>query len=140
MEEIENQPIKITLDDIEEANKLSEGCPMCGNPVYRQFSERALMPVECVNCDAIYHKVCWEELGGGVCAMVGCEERKYRPYGQETDVRSPAVRIDNIDLGRVSSNQQLKYQERQVRREVSGGVVYRFFAWVWDQLVNDSRS
>lgn len=136
MEEIEYPPIKITLDDVEEANKLSLACPICSSPVYRTYDTPDMMPVECVSCGAIYHKACWE-MGGGVCAMVGCEETKYKPYGLVTRNGSSAktVQLNEKDIRiNVSDSQRIKYQER-ASNSSDGPIIIRFFSWLWRRIV-----
>ena len=88
MAEIEGEPIKITLDDIEQANKLSESCPMCAGPVYREYNDPAMAPVECASCETIYHRACWEQ-AGSKCAMVGCDSKQVKAY----DAVQPAVSV-----------------------------------------------
>lgn len=134
MEEIENPPIKITLDDIEEVNKLSLQCPICSNPVYRTYTNPDLAPVECIRCEAIYHRACWE-LAGGVCAMVGCDETKYRVLvpssGGKNGSSSPVVKLDEVDIRTgVSDNQRIKYEQRQSESPI----FVRFFVWLWNRI------
>lgn len=137
MDEIEYPPITITAEDISAANQLSEHCPICGSPVEREAAERALDPVACADCGTLYHKACWEQLGNNVCAMIGCNCKKYRPYGTHA---SPLLTISATELpqsrnGVSRHTKELKAAERRMYDEVHGrGPLRRFFDWLLRQI------
>ncbi|MDJ0756235.1 MAG: hypothetical protein QNJ45_22080 [Ardenticatenaceae bacterium] len=130
MEEQENPFMRITLDDVNEANQLSLHCPICANPVERYADDPGLQPVECISCGALYHKTCWEQ-AGGACAMIGCEEKTYRLFGQ---IEAPVLTVNMKDLPRdeVRANKRLKDIERRRQRERS--LFARFFNWLLRQI------
>ncbi|MCA9979868.1 MAG: hypothetical protein KDD89_03530 [Anaerolineales bacterium] len=139
MEEREMPPITITGDDIRDANMLSLHCPICGSPVENYVEQPELVAVECVDCETLYHKTCWEQ-AGGKCAMIGCASTSYRLHAQDT---APVLTIDNRDLRHVQpvlngsprENKRLKEQERELRDEVYGkGIFRRFFEWLLNQI------
>ena len=136
MDEQEGEFLRITADDINEANKLSLHCPICASPVYRDESNAEMAPVECVDCEAIYHKACWE-MAGGTCAIIGCDCKKCRPFG--TGVSQP-VALNMNDVPRINAapnapnNNRYKAQERQMQREMQGGLFRRFFEWLLRQI------
>ena len=108
----EGQPLRITMDDVTEANQLSLGCPICASPVERNAQDPGLVPVICTECGTLYHRACWEA-NGGTCAVLGCDCRKYRPYGE---AMGPVLTIRRSDIDRVPPgyrNQQLKRAERR---------------------------
>ncbi len=133
MEPQENPLIRITPDDVAEANQLSLHCPICANPVERYSSDPNLAPVECVSCGALYHKACREQMSGA-CAMIGCEEQRHRPYGQPV---APVITLHKNELrgdGR-QLNKELKRQEQERRRrELANTLLSRFFAWLLRQI------
>jgi hypothetical protein len=131
MEEQENPKLTITIDDIQEANQLSHSCPICTSPVENYVSDPALVAVICDKCGTLYHKVCWEQ-GGGVCAMIGCDSRRYKLYAQNNNPalsirpgeitvapNAPANRSGNSRSERLN-NRRLKEQERQMYDEIYG--------------------
>lgn len=136
MNEIENAPITITSDDITNANQLSLGCPICGNPVERYVTDPNLVPVECADCGTLYHRLCWEQ-GASKCAMIGCTSKRYKLYAEEM---STVLTISANDLGREritpdKTTKKLKEQERQVRDELYGRSIFRiFFDWLLRQI------
>lgn len=80
MVEQENAFIRITADDIKEANQLSLHCPICAGPVENNVDEPELQPVLCTKCGTLYHRACWEG-NGGKCAVLGCDHTEARRYG-----------------------------------------------------------
>ncbi len=142
MTEQELPPIRITDDDIREANQLSMHCPMCANPVENYVTDPDITPVVCTQCGTLYHKVCWEQ-NGGKCAVLGCGNEKYRVYGQNT---RPTLTINYSDIPRVAQNgnapgspsprtKQLKNeQRRQVEQLRRPSLLRRLFQWLLDQI------
>ncbi|KAA3660716.1 MAG: hypothetical protein DWQ04_18635 [Chloroflexi bacterium] len=139
MTEQELPPIRITDDDIREANQLSMHCPMCANPVENYVTDPDITPVVCTQCGTLYHKVCWEQ-NGGKCAVLGCGNEKYRIHGQDT---RPTLTISYKDIPRVPPNgsspsrrtQQLKNeQRRQVEQLRRPSLLRRLFQWLLDQI------
>lgn len=111
----ENGVLRITDNDVQEANQLSLACPICAGPVEKHIEEAELAPVVCVKCGTLYHRACWER-NNGKCAILGCGSTQYRVYG-----RSEAVlKITAADL---PSDAEIARQERaqktlkQVERE-----------------------
>lgn len=115
------QPIKITADDIAEANRLSLSCPICAGAVEKNTGSAALVPVVCSNCHTLYHRTCWDQ-NGGQCATLGCEHKECYTYGTEI---GPLLKIGYADLPRhvprtPSPNgraKRLKEQEKRRQRE-----------------------
>lgn len=146
MEEQENPKLTITIDDIQEANQLSLHCPICTSPVENYVSDPALVAVICDKCGTLYHKICWEQ-GGGACAMIGCDSRRYKLYAQNNNPalsirpgeitiapNAPANRSGNNRSDRIN-NRRLKEQERQMYDEIYGrGLFRRFFEWLLRQI------
>jgi hypothetical protein len=139
MDEQENPLIQITIEDIQEANRLSLHCPICASAVENNVREAALLPVVCARCRTLYHKACWEQ-SGGRCAILGCGHDKYYVYG--TDVK-PTLTIKYTDLPRPSVNgrapsQQTKRlkeeQKRQVEEMRRPGFWQRVWQWLLDQI------
>ena len=134
MAEIEGEPIKITLDDIEQANKLSEACPMCPGPVYPEYNDPAMAPVECAECETIYHRACWEQ-AGSKCAMVGCDSKRIKAYDAVQPATSVSIRPTDIRARGPEITEELKRQQQRMRREFeSGSLLGRFLRWLWDQI------
>lgn len=138
MTEIENPPLTITVNDITEANQLSLGCPICGNPVERYVTDPNLVPVECADCGTLYHRLCWEQ-GGSKCAMIGCDCKQCKLYAEESN---GILTISHTDLGRdkttadpKATTKRLKDQERRMQDEVYGRSIFRiFFDWLLRQI------
>ncbi len=140
MEEEELPPIEITFDDIEEANQLSQHCPICAGPVLRYMEEPALTPVLCGGCGTLYHKACFEQ-SGGKCAVLGCDYTEYVVYGRET---ADVLQIKYTDLSqRPSANnksssartRELKHeQQRRVQQMETPGFWQKFWAWLFNQI------
>ena len=133
MEAQENPFIRITVDDVDEANQLSLHCPICANPVERYTSDPNLSPVECIGCGALYHKTCREQVGGS-CAMIGCEEKRHRPFGE---LVAPEITLNKRDFPGDSRqlNKELKREEQlRRRRELQTSLLSRFFSWLLRQI------
>jgi hypothetical protein len=118
----ENEPIQITEEDIREANRLSNSCPICAGAVEDNIDNDALRPVVCNNCQTLYHRTCWEQ-NGGKCATLGCGHDEYYPYGTEL---GPRLTIGYDDLPKhapkpsLSPNgrsKKLKAQEKRLQKE-----------------------
>lgn len=133
MAEVEGEPIKITLDDVEEANQLSLACPMCAGPVYRAFDEAAMAPVECASCETAYHKACWDSVGAK-CAMVGCDCTRVRAYDSPAPGGVVINQTDFRQRGPVIT-EDLKRQQQEMRRQLeSGSLLGRFLRWLIRQI------
>ncbi len=142
MAEQENAPIRISLDDIKEANRLSLHCPICASPVENHPVDSALTPVVCGNCKTLYHRACWEQ-SGGKCAILGCDHTKYFVYGRPT---KPALVIRHSDLPATPSvngrpdqtsrrTKELKReQQRQVEQLRRPSLLQRLWLWLLDQI------
>ena len=63
MNEQEFPLIHITVEDINEANRLSLHCPICASAVENHAEHEALTPVVCTSCGTLYHKACWGAKG-----------------------------------------------------------------------------
>ncbi|MFT5196976.1 MAG: hypothetical protein ACI9EW_002008 [Cellvibrionaceae bacterium] len=134
MAEIEGEPIKITLEDIEAASQLSLACPMCAGPVYREYNDPEMAPVECANCETIYHRACWEQ-SGGKCAMVGCDCKRIKVYNHISAPVSVSIQSTDIRERGPEITEELKRQQQRMRREFeSGSLLGRFMRWLWDQI------
>ncbi len=138
----EGEPIKITPDDIEEANRLSLGCPICASAVQDNVDARALKPVICSNCQTLYHSTCWEQ-NGGKCATLGCGSTESYPYGTEI---GPRLKIRDSDLpkhvpqapsSKNGRNKELKEQQKRLQDRARGrefwsnlyGRILKAFGW-----------
>jgi hypothetical protein len=143
MSEQENPPIRISLDDINEANRLSLHCPICASPVENYPPDPALTPVLCGNCKTLYHRACWEQ-SGGKCAILGCDHTKYFVYGRPT---KPALVIRHNDLPtapsangrpdqkRPRTNKDLKrQQQREIEQLRRPSLLQRLWQWLLDQI------
>ena len=142
MTEQENPLIRITVDDISEANRLSLHCPICAGPVESYTDNPALQPVVCGGCKTLYHKACWEQ-SGGKCAILGCNHTKYLVYGRPDkpalvikpgDI--PAAPSPNGRSDRVSQRtKELKQeQQRQVEELRRPSLLRRLWQWLLDQI------
>ncbi|MCI0397938.1 MAG: hypothetical protein L0332_01620 [Chloroflexi bacterium] len=117
----EEQFIRITADDIAEANRLSLSCPICASAVENNVNAPALAPVVCANCQTLYHAACWEQ-NGSKCAILGCGHRQARPYGVPAAARLVIRHADlpvHVPRAPVPNgrNQQLKEQEKRLQQE-----------------------
>ena len=138
----EGEPIKITPDDIEEANRLSLGCPICASAVQDNVDARALKPVICSNCQTLYHSTCWEQ-NGGKCATLGCGSTESYPYGTEV---GPRLKIRYSDLpkhvpqapsSKIGRNKELKHPQKRLQDRARGrefwsnlyGRILKAFGW-----------
>jgi hypothetical protein len=141
MAEQENPLIRITEDDIKEANQLSLHCPICAGAVEDNPQEDALTPVVCAECGTLYHKACWGQ-SGGKCAILGCDETKYYVHGRRV---SPVLTISHKDIPRQLANgsrpptaprtKELKAEQaRQVEQLRRPGLLRRLFQWLLDQI------
>jgi hypothetical protein len=140
MDEQQNAFIRITDNDIAEANQLSLHCPICASAVEKNLAGEELRPVVCAACGTLYHKACWEQ-SGGKCAVLGCGHDKYRVYGRDL---GPALQVRYDDLaphpspnggGPGATTRRLKNeQRRQVEELRRPGLLQRFFQWLLDQI------
>ena len=140
MDEQENPFMRITDNDITEANQLSLHCPICASAVEKNVDGEALMPVVCASCGTLYHKTCWEQ-SGGKCAILGCGHDTYHIYGRDL---GPALKLNYEDIpsanGRgpaATSRRERRLKEEQ-KRQVEAlrrpGMLQRFFQWLLDQI------
>ena len=142
MDEQENPFLRITGDDITEANQLSLHCPICAGAVEKNLDGEALIPVVCASCGTLYHKTCWEQ-SGGKCAILGCGHDTYHVYGRDL---GPALKLNYDDIPQPSANGRGPYgssrrqrrlkeeQKRQVESMRRPGLLQRFFQWLHDQI------
>ena len=106
----ENTVLRITEEDIAEANRLSMHCPICAGPVDRFADSADEEPVTCAQCGTFYHKLCWQN-NGGKCAVLGCNSVKCTPYAHPSDIPIPGG--DPLRLDRVGQeNKRHKARER----------------------------
>ncbi len=131
MNEQEERPITITHQDISQANQLSLHCPICAGAVEQNVDGESVVPVFCVDCGTLYHRVCWEQ-NGGKCAILGCQGKQFRVHGA-LDL-GPVLKINERDIqaarpvvpphsapatGRTSDRtKKLKRHEQQMQREM----------------------
>jgi hypothetical protein len=137
MEEQELPSIRITDNDISEANRLSLSCPICGSAVEDHVDGAALVPVICDQCGTLYHRACWEQ-SGGKCAVLGCGSTKFHVHGLDT---SPVLKVKYTDLpahsanGRSSPSAQTRRLKEEQRRQVRNMTLFeRFWRWLLDQI------
>lgn len=144
MEEQELPPIRITEQDVSEANRLSLSCPICGSAVENHSNGAALVPVVCDKCGTLYHRACWEQ-SGGKCAILGCNHDKFHVYGRDT---KPVLKVKYTDLPAPSSippstarpdprrtNKRLKDQQRREVQRMNEPTLWdRFIRWLMDQI------
>ena len=137
MEENE-EVLRITARDIEEANRLSLNCPICAGPVEKHADRPEMAAVYCTSCQTLYHHVCWEQ-NGGSCAVLGCQGDSYKRYGV-FDL-GPALTIDRKDISRAApprpgfSNGQTRRLTRQERRLQREGDGRSFWHDLWRSLL-----
>jgi hypothetical protein len=118
----ENETIRITTDDVAEANRLSLSCPICASAVEKNVENHALAPVICANCQTLYHRTCWEQ-NGGTCATLGCEHTECYPFGTELGPRLTITYSDLPKHGRKlkpspnGRSKAIKAREKQRQRE-----------------------
>lgn len=139
MDAKEAPPIRITSDDIQQANQLSLQCPICGNAVENHTDGASLVPVVCDACGTLYHQACWEQ-SGGKCAVLGCGHDKYHVYGRDN---KPVLKVKYTDLPAPSANGQSPSaqtrrmkdeQRRQVEQMQKPGFWQRVWQWLLDQI------
>lgn len=128
--------IRITVDDVAEANRLSLNCPICASAVEKYVDRPEMAPVYCSGCETLYHLVCFEQ-NGGSCAVLGCESTSYTKY-HAVDLE-PALTIERRDIPResirpvVSPNgrtRRLKQEEKRRQRQRGG-----FWQLLWESLL-----
>ncbi len=129
--------MRITDNDISEANRLSLSCPICGNAVENHTDGPALVPVVCDKCGTLYHRACWEQ-SGGKCAVLGCGSDKFHVYGKNT---KPVLKVKYTDLPAPSVNggtgpsaQTRRLKEEQKRQVERMTLFQRFWRWLLDQI------
>lgn len=137
MEEQEFPLIRITNNDISEANQLSLSCPICGSAVEDHVDGAALVPIICDQCGTLYHRACWEQ-SGGKCAVLGCGSTKFHIHGMDN---TPVLKVKYTDLpahsanGRPSINAQNRRLKEEQRRQVRNMTLFeRFWRWLLNQI------
>lgn len=137
MDEQEFPLIRITNNDISEANRLSLSCPICGSAVEDHVDGAALVPIICDQCGTLYHRACWEQ-SGGKCAVLGCGSTKFHVHGMDT---RPVLKVKYTDLptqspnGRPSIGTQNRRLKEEQRRQVRNMTLFeRFWRWLLDQI------
>jgi hypothetical protein len=137
MEEQELPLIRITVNDISEANQLSLSCPICGSAVEDHVDGAALVPIICDQCGTLYHRACWEQ-SGAKCAVLGCGSTKFHVHGLDT---RPVIKVKYTDLpahsanGRPSTNARNRRLKEEQRRQVRNMTLFeRFWRWLLDQI------
>ena len=127
----QEQTIRISAEDILEANRLSLNCPICAGAVERNAARREMAAAYCTSCETLYHLACWEQ-NGGKCAVLGCDGSEYRLYGV-VDL-GPVLTIQRSDIPReapqprISPNgrtKRLKRGEQQLQRELKRRTFWR---------------
>ncbi len=117
--------IRITFEDIAEANRLSLSCPICAGAVEKNVTDQALAPVLCANCQTLYHRTCWDQ-NGGKCAVLGCEHTECYRYGTEI---GPRLTIRYSDLPKYAPqrsaspngrNKELKEEQKRLQEQAMG--------------------
>lgn len=115
--------IKITAQDVSEANQLSLHCPICAGAVEQHAPRQELVAVYCTDCETLYHKACWEQ-NGASCAVLGCAGSSFRIYGAME--LGPVLTVRRADIPHASPAPQakqngrtrrLKEDERRLQRE-----------------------
>lgn len=129
--------IRITVEDIAEANQLSLNCPICAGAVEKYAPRPETSPVFCVACETLYHLACWEQ-NGGSCAVLGCEGDTYKRYGV-VDL-GPPLTIEQRDIPKAapvpdfSPNGQTKRLKEDER--LKGQIRVRsFWRELWQNLL-----
>lgn len=119
----ENEPLRITNEDIAEANRLSLSCPICASSVENNPQSPLLSPVICGNCQTLYHKACWEQ-NGNKCATLGCGHTVSIPYGTELEPRL-VIRYSDLPKHVPASpspngrSKELKEREKQLQKQAA---------------------
>lgn len=137
MDEKEYPLIRITDNDISQANQLSLSCPICGNAVENNTDGAELVPVVCDKCGTLYHRACWQG-SGGRCAVLGCGSDKFHVYGKDT---RPVLKVKYADLpapsanGRTGPSAQTRRLKEEQKRQVERMTLFqRFWRWLLDQI------
>ena len=134
--------LRITQDDIAEANKLSLNCPICAGAVEKNVDRPDMAPVYCTACETLYHHACWHR-NGGHCAVLGCSGTEVRRYGAYD--LEPALVIDHRDIARQpvrtipspnGRTKRLKREEHRRRQEAQRGGFWRL---LWENLLRAIR-
>lgn len=116
--------IRVTLDDIAEANQLSLNCPICAGAVEQHAPRGEMRAVYCASCETLYHQACWEQ-NGAKCAVLGCAGTTFKVHG--TVDLGPVLTVARADIPReapapyVPTNgrtRRLKEDERRLQREL----------------------
>ncbi|MFW6042652.1 MAG: RING finger protein [Chloroflexota bacterium] len=130
--------IRITAEDIDEANRLSLHCPICASAVERHTRNAEMAPVYCSECETLYHLACWEQ-NGTRCAVLGCHSETYRRV-EDVDL-GPVLTIERSEIPReaprtvVSANgrnKRLKKNEQRMQREMKRR---HFWRDLWESLL-----
>ncbi len=138
MNEHELPLMRISVDDIREANQLSLHCPICSNAVENNLNGD-FTPIVCLKCGTLYHKACWEQ-GGGKCAVLGCGHDKFRVFGR---AMGPVLKVKYSDIpaapapngGASARTKRLKEQQRrQVEQLRRPSLLRRLWQWILDQI------
>ncbi len=111
----EDDVLRITEDDITQANQLSLACPICAGPVENMPLESELQPVRCVDCDTLYHHACWEQ-NGGKCAILGCTSTQVLAHGALAETLTITLNEVPTDAQVGRQQQRLKNIERERMR------------------------
>lgn len=124
MSEEQTEPLlRITFDDIADANQLSLGCPICAGAVEDNVTSQTMVPVKCTTCSTFYHHACWQN-NGGKCAILGCESKAFSQHGAQD--LGPSLVISSSDVARsqrrtrpVPTPTQIKKGEQRIQQEVT---------------------
>jgi hypothetical protein len=109
--------LRITDNDIHEANQLSLNCPICASPVEKNTTQPELQPVVCAACGTLYHRACWEG-NRGHCAILGCSHDRYRVYGSHQPVITITAQELPTDAEVRRRSEQVKRLKRQEQQRV----------------------
>ncbi len=127
----EDPPLRITLEDIQEANRLSLACPICSDAVQNHVAQSGLWPVICRECGTLYHRVCWDN-NGGHCAVLGCDSHNSVPFGQDL---GPTLVIRRSDIPRESPpayrNRTKRLKAAEQARTRSGSFWQTLLRRIW---------
>lgn len=116
--------IRITPEDVSEANRLSLHCPICAGAVEKHVSRHEMVAVYCTDCETLYHQACWNQ-NGSKCAVLGCSGKTCRTFGV-VDL-GPVLTVSRSEIPReaprptVTPNgrtRRLKEDERRLQREL----------------------
>ena len=111
--------LRITDSDVEEANQLSLACPICVGAVENGAGSHDREPVVCDDCDTLYHRACWDQ-NGGKCAILGCSSTQVHPYGVTADLIRISIGDVPSDLEVNRQTKRLKSVERELWRSRTG--------------------